>query len=124
MLGASLCFAIARVLAVKPFRVLGAIRFNGIRMLIMAVGLFVVAMVSEGLPTPTAESLLNLKISDFVGIFLGDTFYFAGLRRDGQQLNAVTFVFNAPLTVVAGIFSKRGVISPGVPGVSWSKKES
>ena len=68
-LGASLCFAIAGVLAVKPFRVLGAIRCNGIRMLIMAVGLFVVAIVSRGLPTLTAESLPVALISRFVGIF-------------------------------------------------------
>ena len=77
-LGASLCFAIAGVLAVKPFWVLGAIRFNGIRMLIMAVGFFVVAMVSRGLPTLTAESLPVALISGLVGIFLGDTFSLLG----------------------------------------------
>ena len=56
-LGASLGVAMAGVLAVNRFGGVGAIRFNGIRMLIMAVGLFVVAMVSRGLPMLTAESL-------------------------------------------------------------------
>ena len=66
------------MLAVKPFRVLWAIRFNGLRMLIMAVSLFVVAMVSGGLPTLTAESPLVVVNSGFVGIYLGDTFYLPG----------------------------------------------
>ena len=63
------------VLAVKPSRVLKAIRFNRIRMLTMAVGFSVVAMVSEGLPTLTAESLPVALISGFVGIFLDDIFF-------------------------------------------------
>ncbi len=102
-LGASLCFAIAGVLAVEPSRALGAIRFNRIRMLIMAVGLFVAAMVSGGLLTLTTESLAILLISGLVGIFLGDTFLFAGLRRVGPRRSAVMFAFNAPLTAIAGI---------------------
>ena len=55
--GATLCFAIAGLLAVKPSHVLGAIRFNRIRMLIMAFCLFFAAMVSGDLPTLTAELL-------------------------------------------------------------------
>ena len=113
-LGASLCFAIAGVLAVEPSRALGAIRFNRIRMLIMAVGLFVAAMVSGGLPTLTPESLPILLISGLVGIFLGDTFLFAGLRRVGPRLNAVMFAFNAPLTAIAGIFFLNEILSLSV----------
>ena len=113
-LGASLCFAIAGVLAVKPSRALGAIRFNRIRMLIMAVGLFVAAIVSGGLSTLTTESLPILLISGLVGIFLGDTFLFAGLRRVGPRLNAVMFAFNAPLTAIAGIFFLNEILSLSV----------
>ena len=80
----------------------------------MAVGLFVAAMVSGGLPTLTAESLPILFISGLVGIFLGDTSLFAGLRRVGPRLNAVMFEFNAPLKAVAGIFSLDEILSLSV----------
>ena len=60
------------MLVIKPSRVLGAVRSNRIHMLIMAVGLFVVEMVSGVLPTLTAESLPVLLILGLVGILLGD----------------------------------------------------
>ena len=104
-LGSSLCFAVAGVLAIKPSRVFEAIRFNRIRMLIMAVGLFCVAMVSGALPTLIAESLPVALLSGLVEIFLDNTFLSAGLRRVRPRLNAMMVASNAPLTVVADIFS-------------------
>ena len=77
-LGASLCFAIAGVLAIKPSRVLRQFPFNRISILIMAVDLFVVAMVSGGLPTLIAESLTVAVISGLVRIFWTIFFYLPG----------------------------------------------
>ena len=103
-LGASLCFAVAGLLAMEPSRALGAIRFNRVRMLLMAVLLFVVASITGGIETLSVASMPILVTSGLVGIFLGDTFLFAGLRRVGPRRNAVMFAFNAPLTAIAGIF--------------------
>ena len=76
--GASLCIAIAGVLAIKPSRVLGAVRFNRIHMLIMAVGFFVVEMIYGGLPTLTTESPPVALISVLVTIFPYHTFLLPG----------------------------------------------
>jgi drug/metabolite transporter (DMT)-like permease len=110
-LGASLCFAIAGMLAVEPSRALGAIRFNRIRMLIMATVLFAASLTTGGINTLTIEVLPILLVSGLVGIFLGDTFLFAGLRRVGPRRNAVMFAFNAPLTAIVGIFYLDEVLS-------------
>ena len=91
----------------------------------MAVGLVLVAMVSGGLPTLTAESLPVLLISGLVGILLGDAFRFAGLRRVGPRLNTVVFAFNASMTALASIFFlTRCCLSRCFWGVSWSQQES
>ena len=68
------------MLAIKPSRVLGAIRFNRIHMLIMAFGLLVVEMVSGGLLTLTAKSIPFALISGLLTIFPDDTFLFAEPR--------------------------------------------
>ena len=74
-LGASLCFAVAGLLAVEPSRVLGAIRFNRIRMLVISVLLLTVSWFSGGIDTLSMDVLPVLVISGLVGIFLGDTFF-------------------------------------------------
>lgn len=109
--GASLCFAVAGLLAVEPSRVLGAIRFNRIRMLVVTILLLTVSLVSGGIETLSMDVLPVLATSGLVGIFLGDTFLFAGLRRVGPRRNAVMFAFNAPLTAIAGIFFLDEVLS-------------
>ena len=57
-----------------------------------------------------AVDLVNLRPS---GIFLGDTFLVAGLRRVGPRLNAGMFAFNASLTAIA-IFFLNEVMSLSV----------
>ena len=102
-LGASLCFAVAGLLAVEPSRALGAIHFNRIRMLVISILLLTVSLLSGGINTLSMDVFPVLAISGLVGIFLGDTFLFAGLRRVGPRRDAVMVAFNAPLTVIAGI---------------------
>ena len=74
-LSASLCFAVAGLLAVEPSRVLGAIRFNQIRMLVISVLLLTVSWFSDVIDTLSMDVLPVLVISGLVGIFLGDTFF-------------------------------------------------
>ena len=119
-LGASLCFAVAGLLAVEPSRVLGAIRFNRIRMLVISVLLLTVSWFSGGIDTLSMDVLPVLVISGLVGIFLGDTFLFAGLRRVGPRRNAVMFALNAPLTAIAGMsLSGRGAVLSCVSRMSF-----
>jgi drug/metabolite transporter (DMT)-like permease len=110
-LGAYLCFAVAGLLAVEPSRVLGAIRFNRIRMFVISVLLLTVSWFIGGIDTLSMDVLPVLVISGLVGIFLGDTFLFEGLRRVGPRRNAVMFALNAPLTAIAGIFFLDEVLS-------------
>lgn len=101
-LAASLCFATGGLFAVAPSRALGAVRFNRIRMLMMAVVLTALAILGAGFDTITTDMLWPLVLSAVVGITLGDTFLFAGLRRVGPRRNAVMFAFNAPIAALLG----------------------
>mgnify|MGYP006302557593 FL=1 len=102
-LAASVCFATGGLFAVAPSRALGAIRFNRIRMLFMAALLGVAGYFTDGFSTLTWAVMPQLILSGLVGIYLGDTFLFAGLRRVGPRRNAVMFALNAPLAALAGV---------------------
>lgn len=112
-LAASFCFATGGLFAVAPSRALGAIRFNRIRMLLMAVLLGIAGFFTGGFSTLSWAVMPPLIISGLVGIFLGDTFLFAGLRRVGPRRNAVMFALNAPLAALAGVLFLGEVL------VSW-----
>jgi drug/metabolite transporter (DMT)-like permease len=101
-LAASVCFATGGLFAVAPSRALGAIRFNRIRMLFMAILLGAAGYLTDGYSTLTWSVMPQLMVSGLVGIYLGDTFLFAGLRRVGPRRNAVMFALNAPLAALAG----------------------
>jgi drug/metabolite transporter (DMT)-like permease len=109
---ASVCFATGGMLAVAPSRALGAIRFNRIRMLMMAILLSAVAWLVDGFATISSAEVLPLVLSGLIGIYLGDTFLFAGLRRVGPRRNAMMFALNAPLAALFGVWFLDEVLPP------------
>lgn len=109
---ASVCFATGGMLAVAPSRTLGAIRFNRIRMLMMAILLSAVAWLTDGFATISSADVLPLVLSGLIGIYLGDTFLFAGLRRVGPRRNAMMFALNAPLAALFGVWFLDEVLPP------------
>jgi len=109
---ASVCFAAGGMLAVAPSRALGAIRFNRIRMLLMTILLSLVAWLTGGFQTISGADVLPLVLSGLVGIYLGDTFLFAGLRRVGPRRNAIMFALNAPLAALFGVWFLDEILPP------------
>ncbi len=78
-------------LSLRPVRSLGAITFNRLRMCLVFLMLAGMACVTGGWQTLTLRDSVLLMISAMIGIFLGDTSFYAALKRVGPrpQLAAV-----------------------------------
>lgn len=113
-LAASACFAMGALFAMAPSRALGAVRFNRIRMLMMSLLLAGVALLTDGFASIAWSDFPILILSGLVGIFLGDTFLFAGLRRVGPRRNAIMFALNAPLAAILGVLFLDEMLAPAV----------
>lgn len=102
-LGAALCWSIAGMVSVGPSRLLGALGFNRVRMVMVFLMLAVAALFTDGWSTLGRESWGLLIISGVIGIFAGDTALFATLRRLGPRRAAIMFATSAPMTVALSI---------------------
>ncbi|EPJ50517.1 MAG: hypothetical protein OFPI_19830 [Osedax symbiont Rs2] len=101
-LGAGLCFALSPFFSVNAVRSLGSVRFNKWRMSVVFFMLAAMAFVTDGWRADLLDWWLGIVISSLVGIFLGDTLLFLGLKRMGPRRNTVIFALNAPMTVFLG----------------------
>ena len=101
-LGAALCWSMGGIIATTPIRSLGAIAFTRIRMLFIAAMLTLVATLSGGWETLSADQLSTLLLSGIVGILFGDTALFAALKRLGPRRAAILFATHAPMTLALG----------------------
>lgn len=59
---------------------------------------------TQGWHTLDVHSILILILSAMIGIFIGDTFLFATLKRLGPRRTGILFTTNAPFTVIIGYF--------------------
>lgn len=91
-------------MSTTPTRAFGAIRFNRIRLGIVAVILIVIAVLTGSWRTLGLHSALALALSAMIGIFLGDTLLYAALKRLGPRRTGILFTTNAPITVIIGFF--------------------
>ncbi len=103
-LAAALCWSFGGLLSTTPTRAFGALRFNRLRLTIVAAILLVVTLLSGGWRTLELHSLLVLALSALVGIFIGDTLLYAALKRLGPRRSGILFTMNAPITVILGYF--------------------
>jgi len=101
-LGAGFCFAISPFFSVQAVKALGPTRFNKWRMLIVFFMLAAMGWATGGWRLDLFDWWPTIVISSFIGIFLGDTLLFLGLKRMGPRRNSVVFALNAPITLFLG----------------------
>lgn len=101
-LGAATLWASTAIISTGPAKALGAVRFNVYRMGMVFVMLCVGALFTGGFNEVLWGQSKVLLLSGLVGIFLGDTLMFSGLRRLGPRRNQVLFATNAPLAAIIG----------------------
>ncbi|WP_417687774.1 DMT family transporter [Roseibium sp.] len=99
---AAALWALTGILAAGPSQHLGAIAFNRMRMVIVFVMLGSFVAFTGTWRTLSADMLLPLLMSGFIGIFLGDTALFLTMNRLGPRRTAMLFSLNAPFSVVLG----------------------
>jgi drug/metabolite transporter (DMT)-like permease len=101
-LAAALCWSFGGLLSTSPTRAFGALRFNRIRLTIVASLLAVVVLLLGSWKSLDSHSLWILMLSAVIGIFIGDTLLYASLKRIGPRRMGVLFTTNAPITVLLG----------------------
>ncbi|MFW2364844.1 MAG: DMT family transporter [Desulforhopalus sp.] len=104
-LAAALCWSFGGLMSTTPARVLGAVRFNHLRLVIVSLVLVAMSFATGGWHTLDVHSLLILILSAMIGIFIGDTLLFETLKRLGPRRTGILFTTNAPFTVIIGYFS-------------------
>ena len=103
-LAAALCWSFGGLISTTPTRALGALRFNRIRLTIVSALLVIVTLISGGWKTLELQSSWILIVSAVIGILIGDTLFYAALRRIGPRRTGILFTTNAPMTVILGYF--------------------
>lgn len=101
-LGAATLWACTAIISTGPAKALGAVHFNLYRMGMVFCMLVLGATLSGGFTQNLLAHADVLLLSGLVGIFLGDTLMFSGLRRLGPRRNQVLFATNAPLAALIG----------------------
>jgi drug/metabolite transporter (DMT)-like permease len=101
-LGAGICFAVSPFFSINAVKALGATRFNKWRMSIVFVMLFIMSLATGAWSSELYDWWLVIVLSSLIGIFLGDTLLFLGLKRMGPRRNSVIFALNAPITIFLG----------------------
>ena len=101
-LAAAFCWSFGGLISTNPVRTLGAITFNRLRMCLVFVMLSVMALITGGWWTLTLQHSLMLMVSAMVGIFVGDTSFYAALKRVGPRRAGILFATNAPITALMG----------------------
>ena len=101
-LAAALCWSFGGLLSTLPTRAFGAVRFNRLRLTIVAAMLVAVVAGVGSWRTLDSHASLILVLSAIIGIFIGDTLLYASLKRVGPRRMGILFTTNAPITVALG----------------------
>lgn len=109
-LAAALCWSFGGLLSTTPARTLGAIRFNRLRLIIVALILGAASLGSGGWRTLDVHAIMVLIMSAMIGLFVGDTLLYATLKRLGPRRTGILFTTNAPFTVFIGYFSLKEIL--------------
>ncbi len=102
-LAAAASWAFSSLLTVGPVRALGTITFNTLRMASVALMLTLFLLVQQGNAIPDTHHLIQLALSGFIGIYLGDTFLFGSVKRLGPRMAGLLFAANAPISFLIGM---------------------
>ena len=111
-LAISFLWALTSILSAGPARKLGGMRYNRLRISIVAVVWTAIAgfIVWRTGVFPSVTQLGVLTVSGFIGIFLGDTLLFSTMARLGPRRTTMLFSTHAPMTALMGIFMGETLI--------------
>lgn len=111
-LGAAVCWSFGGLLATTPARAMGAVPFNRLRMAMVFVMLAGAALLSGGWKSLNMATAGALAASAFIGIFCGDTAFYACLRRLGPRRTGILFATNAPMAAILGFLVLDETLAP------------
>lgn len=108
-LAAAACWAFGSLLSVSPARHLGAFAFSRTRMLMVAIMLWLAAWMTDGWHAISSLQFSLMAASGIIGIFIGDTVYFAAMNRLGPRRTGVLFATHAIFSACLGylVFGER-----------------
>ena len=98
-------WAITSIISAGPARVLGGMRYNRIRITLIAITMAVIAavlVIQQG-KMPSLMQFGVLSVSGFIGIFIGDTLLYSTIARLGPRRTTMLFSTHAPMTALIGI---------------------
>ena len=101
-LTAAALWSCTAIISTTPAKALGAVHFNVYRMGMVFFMLLLGASLTGGFNEVLWAHADVLLLSGLVGIFVGDTLMFSGLRRLGPRRNQVLFATNAPMAALIG----------------------
>ena len=120
-LAISVLWALTSLLAAGPARALGGIRFNRLRLSMVALGLIALAvwiMIQNGGLRIDIFSFGVLSLSGLIGIFLGDTLLYSTLARVGPRRTTILFSTHAPMTALLGLLIGDSMLIEDWLGIS------
>jgi drug/metabolite transporter (DMT)-like permease len=117
-LGTATCWAMTGLIAAEAIRVLGAFRFNLLRMGFVTVLLVLIVLATGRWSEPGLADALTLGLSGIVGILVGDTLNFAAVGRIGPRRAGAVFALNAPMAAVLGwLVLGESLATPAILGI-------
>lgn len=101
-LATAFCWALAGMIIFPVTRILGSFKITVLRTSMGSLALILICLVVADWRALTAEQILPLALSGFLGVVLSDTARVEAMRRLGPRRGAVIHASNAPLTVLLG----------------------
>ena len=98
-------WALTSIISAGPARILGGMRYNRIRITLVALTMAVIAigLVIQHGKMPSMMQFGVLSVSGFVGIFIGDTLLYSTIARLGPRRTTMLFSTHAPMTALIGV---------------------
>lgn len=103
-LGTAFLWAVTSLIHADLSRSLGGAAYNRLRLTIMAFVMPVVATMLGGWDTVNNAGLIMVILSGLIGFSLGDSAMLMSMQYLGPRRTQVIYAFNAPMTVILGIF--------------------
>ena len=104
---ASLCWAVAPVIAVGPIQKLGILAYAQVRFIVATFIVVLVAMITstwDGLTSTPFSSLITLFGSSLVGILLADTLLVSAIGKAGPRRASILYSTSSPITLLSGSY--------------------
>ncbi|MEP3298101.1 MAG: DMT family transporter [Pseudoruegeria sp.] len=103
-LGTAFLWAVTSLIHADLSRTLGGAAYNRLRLTIMAFVMPVVATLLGGWDTVETSGLIMVILSGLIGFSLGDSAMLMSMQYLGPRRTQVIYAFNAPITVILGVF--------------------